>query len=212
MLNIKERLDEYLEFDSNLLFYPTNAHKNLSRIFGGAIRDIIANQEIHDVDILCGSQSIKFVENVLARNGYTFMPSLESKDLAHVYMDIKVINEPATWMKGTKIVQVIRPSGMGPKDLSKSEYEEGFLNLIANVDISCCGVSWDGKLHENFKNAILHCHNKVFYVNEKAKMYSQKRISTRIWKFVDRGWTQIESNDIVTTREEKIKNILSLTN
>jgi hypothetical protein len=43
-------------------------------------------------------------------------------------------------------------------------------------------------------------------------MYSQKRISTRIWKFVDRGWTQIESNDIVTTREEKIKNILSLTN
>ncbi len=35
---IKEKLDEYLEFDSNELF---NFKNSLVRVFGGAIRDII---------------------------------------------------------------------------------------------------------------------------------------------------------------------------
>ena len=53
---IKEKLDEYLEFDSNLLFNrtPIEEHsikfKRLVRVFGGAIRDIIAGQKINDVD------------------------------------------------------------------------------------------------------------------------------------------------------------------
>ena len=56
---IKEKLDEYLEFDSNLLFNRTPIQseyeysikvKRLVRIFGGAIRDIIAGQTINDID------------------------------------------------------------------------------------------------------------------------------------------------------------------
>ena len=44
---IRQSLNEYLEFDSNQLFV---SKINLVRIFGGSIRDIIANQPINDID------------------------------------------------------------------------------------------------------------------------------------------------------------------
>ena len=51
-MNIKKRLDEYLEFDSDSLFYPTQSGLILARIFGGAVRDSIAGQKINDIDLL----------------------------------------------------------------------------------------------------------------------------------------------------------------
>ena len=73
---IKEKLDEYLEFDSNLLFNRTpilckygGKVKRLVRVFGGAIRDIIAGQPINDVDILVGAQSSRLVELTLKEEG-----------------------------------------------------------------------------------------------------------------------------------------------
>ena len=140
---IKQKLSEYLEFDSDKLF--KNKY-NLIRVFGGAIRDIIADLPINDVDILCGSKAFKFVEFILENNGYTYFDSLNGKNLQEMYKDIHVINEPHTWIKGTKIVQVIRPTNIS----SNLTYEESFNNLIANVDLSCCGVSYDGQLHEDF--------------------------------------------------------------
>jgi len=217
---IKEKLDEYLEFDSNLLFNRTPIPeysmklKRLVRVFGGAIRDIIAGQKINDVDILVGSQSCNLVEITLKENGYTYIESLVPKDLASVYSDIQVISEPKTWMKGTKIVQLIRPrlrfiNSMKLQNNTR-EYEEMFIDLIQNVDISSCGVSWDGvNLYENYPNAISHCHNLSFYVNRRAKMYSQRRASHREWKLTDRGWTKIDSDNISIMREQRIENILS---
>lgn len=202
-MNIKQNLDEYLEFDSELLFRPGF----LTRIFGGAIRDSISGEKINDIDLLCGSRSMMFVNQVLTNNGYNFVESLQAKDLANIYSDIHVICEPHTWIKGTKIVQVIRPA-LG-HNLSKSEYEIEFLNLISNVDISCCGVSWNGELQENYPNAIIHCQNRVFSVNEMAKMYSSNRIRYRVHKFIERGWERIE-NDIPNNRQQKINNILNV--
>jgi len=202
-MDIKQKLDEYLEFDSELLFRTGL----LTRIFGGAIRDSISGEKINDIDLLCGSRSMMFINQILTNNGYNFIESLQAKDLASVYSDIHVICEPHTWIKGTKIVQVIRPAS--GHNMNKSEYELEFLNLISNVDISCCGVSWDGELKENYPNAIIHCQNRVFSVNEKAKMYSNSRINHRIHKFLDRGWEQIK-NDVPTNREQKINNILHL--
>ena len=202
MNNIKIKIDEYLEFDSELLFKPFL----LTRIFGGAIRDSISGDKINDIDLLCGSRSMVFVNHILENNGYNFIESLQAKDLASVYSDIHVICEPHTWMKGEKIVQVIRPA-FG-NNMNKSEYESEFLNLISNVDVSCCGVSWFGELQENYPNAIIHCQNRVFSVNEKAKMYSHSRIHHRIDKFTNRGWIRIENN-VVNNRHEKINNILN---
>ena len=213
---IKEKLDEYLEFDSNLIFnrVPIEDYgiklKRLVRIFGGAIRDIIAGQTINDIDILVGAQSSKLVELTLKENGYTYMESLTPKDLSSVYTDIHVINEPRTWMKGTKIVQLIRPVIRVKRDSDLRYYEKGFVDLIQNVDISCCGVSWDGvHLYENFPNAIAHCQNLSFYVNRRAKMYSEKRSSMRSYKFIERGWRKIEMVDTAVARDQRIENLLS---
>lgn len=182
---IKNTLDEYLEFDSSKLF---KNNFNLVRIFGGAIRDIIADQKINDIDIICGSKAIKYIEFILENNGYQFMEGLNGKDLQVMYSDIHIINEPHTWVKGNKVVQLIRPV------VYSGAYEEGFKDLISNVDLSCCGVSWDGEeLHEDFPNAISHCQNKVFSVNVFAKMYSEKRAQHRRFKLEDRGWKQIEN-------------------
>jgi hypothetical protein len=216
---IKEKLDEYLEFDSNLLFNRTPVQseydhsvkvKRLVRIFGGAIRDIISGQTINDIDIIVGAQSCRLVELTLKERGYTYMESLTPKDLSSVYTDIKVINEPRTWLKGNKIVQLIRPVIRVTRDSDLRYYERGFVDLIQNVDISCCGVSWDGvHLYENYPNAIAHCQNLSFYVNTRAKMYSRNRSDMRSYKFISRGWKQIKMNDTAVARDQRIENLLS---
>ena len=200
---IRKSLSDYLEFNSDELF---RSKFNLVSVFGGAIRDIIAEQPIHDVDILCGSKSIKYIEMIIEQNGYQYMEMLNGKDLQEMYSEIHIINEPHTWIKGKKIVQLIRPS-LGLSD--EIIYKQGFKDLISNVDISSCGVSYDGeKLYEDYPNAILHCQSKVFSVNKFAKMYSKNRIQHRIGKLRDRGWKQIE-NTITNNRDLKINKLIN---
>lgn len=201
---IRKALNDYLEFDSDELF---KSKFNIVRVFGGAIRDIIASQPINDVDILCGSKAIKYIEMILEKNGYYYMEMLNGKDLQEMYSDIHVINEPHTWVKGRKIVQLIIPS-MGYQVKDEQVYRQGFADLIYNVDLSCCGVSYDGvNLYEDFPNAIVHCQSKVFSVNSGAKMYSYKRVQHRKNKLKYRGWEEIiESTDL--NRDLKICNVL----
>ena len=195
---IRKSLSDYLEFDSDELF---KSKFNLVRVFGGAIRDILAGQKINDIDILCGSKAIKYIESVLEQNGYQYMEMLNGKDLQAIYSEIHIINEPHTWIKGKKIVQLIRPVVF---DNNEVGYEEGFRDLISNVDFSCCGVSYDGEtLYEDYPNAIVHCQSKVFSVNMNAKMYSQKRAQHRKVKLETRGWKEIESKTDVN-RDMKI--------
>ena len=203
---IRKSLNEYLEFDSDELF---RSKFNIVRIFGGAIRDIIAGQDINDVDILCSSKAIRYIESVLEQNGYQYVEMLNGKDLQEMYSEIHVINEPHTWIKGKKIVQLIRPS-LGFKADGESAYRQGFNNLISNVDLSCCAVSYDGEnLYEEYPNAIVHCQSKVFDVNTKAKMYSQKRVHHRKAKLEGRGWVEIKSEDNLN-RDLKINKVLDL--
>jgi hypothetical protein len=199
---IKSRLDDYLEFDSDELFTPKG---DLVKIFGGAIRDSISGDPIHDVDILVGSESYnKCLQKILLKNGYKYFDNLLPKGLSSIYTDIKIINEPHTYMKGDKIIQIIRPVPKPSIQLSiydrpiatDGDYIESFNSLIKEVDISCCGVSYDGsELYENVKDSILHCLNKVFIVNSKSKMYTEKRVYHRIAKLEARGWQEIK-NDI----------------
>jgi hypothetical protein len=101
---INNRLNEYLEFDNSILFFDP-----MIRIFGGAIRDSIADDPINDVDILCGAQSLRRLESILEENGYNHFEKLTSVDITNLYSTIQVISEPRTWIKGTKVVQLIRP-------------------------------------------------------------------------------------------------------
>ena len=203
--NIRKSISEYLEFDSDELF---RSKFNLIRIFGGAIRDVITEQPIHDIDILCGSKALKYIEMILEQNGYHYIEMLNGKDLQEMYSEIHIINEPHTWIKGKKIVQLIRPA-LGLDGSDESIYRKGFKDLISNVDLSCCGVSYDGEtLYEDYPNALLHCQSKVFSVNKKAKMYSHKRVSHRIHKLTDRGWEEIE-NTISNNRDLKINKLVN---
>ena len=200
---IRQSLSEYLEFDSDELF---KSKFNLVRVFGGAIRDTIAEQTIHDVDILCGSKALKYIESILEQNDYQYMEMLNGKDLQEMYSEIHIINEPHTWVKGKKIVQLIRPS-LGLAGGDESIYRKGFKDLISNVDLSCCGVSYDGEtLYEDYPNAIIHCQSKVYSVNNLAKMYSRKRIHHRTAKLIERGW-KLTENVTNVNRDMKIERI-----
>ncbi len=202
---IKYNLDNYLQFDSYQLFKSCD----LMRIFGGAIRDSICGDKINDIDILVGSESIRNLEKFLTSIGWRYMENLQPKDLSSIYTDIHVINEPRTWMNGNRIIQLIRPVVITSGYPESEIYRQGFNDLISNVDISCCGVSWDGKvLFEDYKGAISHCQNKVYSINKYAKMYSTKRIIHRLDKFEKRGWVEVK-NDVDINRDLKINVIQS---
>jgi hypothetical protein len=207
---IKPNIDSYLEFDSDELFMPGS----LVRIFGGAIRDSISGKDIHDVDILVGSRSLSYIENVLKNHGYSYIEQLVPKDLSSIYTDIKIISEPHSWVKGKKVVQIIRTVNLGvsgdmPFTKSYNLYIESFRDLIRNVDISCCGVSYDAEnVYENYQDAINHCRSGIFKVNKDAKMFSPKRIEHRKVKLKGRGWQEIYSDKIIE-RDIKIEKILN---
>lgn len=218
MINtIKDKLDSYLEFDSSELFsikipYGFSGPTPLIRIFGGAIRDSICGDKINDVDILVGSNSIKELEKVIISNGYEYHRGLHTKDLSSIY-DMSVINEPHTFInRNHKMIQLIRPcidSKFTNLKETHDNYKNTFYKLISNVDISCCGVSYDGKeLYENYEGSIQHCLYKLYEVNRGAMMYNEKRISHRIAKFEERGWEEI---DKVNLRDRKIGIILDKT-
>lgn len=200
---IKQKLDEYLEFNSDGLF----KHFNAVRIFGGAIRDIIANQNINDIDILCGSLAHKYLEEALKYNGYKYFDYLTAKDIQSLYKDIKIINEPHTWIKNNKIVQLIRPKVVGFTSFANLSYNEVIHKLVNNVDMSCCGVSYDKDLHEDYPNAILHCLNMVYSVNKSAYMYSRERFIHRQRKLDNRGWKEIDDS-IEVNRDLKLNHII----
>ena len=210
---INKRLNDYLEFDNNELYIDP-----LVRIFGGAVRDSIADQDIHDVDILCGAKSIPLVEAVLSKNGYRFIEKITTIDMVNLYSNINVISEPRTWMKDDKIVQLIRPRmiiSILTKGIDKDSvyyedrYIENFKTLIQNVDLSCCGVSFaNNVLYQNYDGAILHCINKIFVQNKSARMYSYDRCNSRTYKMESRGWERVEL-DTSFKRDLKIDFILN---
>ena len=81
--------------------------------------------------------------------------------------------------------------------------------MIVNVDLSCCGVSYDGELHEDFNNAIIHCQSMVYSVNHTALMYSDSKAMHRRAKLQERGWKEI-TNETWVNRDLKINLSLKL--
>lgn len=201
---IKKRIDDYIEFDCIEIFKSGD----LIRIFGGSIRDSICGDQINDVDILCGNHSMSGIELLLSEKEYYKIESLTPVDLSSIYEDIHMISEPHSWVKKNKVIQLIKPRA-NKRGISPKEYEVVFRRLISNVDLSCCGVSFDGlNLYENYPGAVSHCINKIYIENKEATMYNPERIDKRKQKLYLRGWNSINLNRKDKLREMKIDEVL----
>jgi hypothetical protein len=185
------KLCEYLGFDVDELFNDVLSSSIDAVIFGGAVRDSLAEMEIHDVDILALPIAARIIRNKLQNYGYNLKKHGAKIDVEAMYTGIKIINEPWTFFRDDKIVQVIRPA-FNPGRYPDIDLKGAFNNLLANVDISACGVIYNEKVSEVIQFAIENCCNKKFSVNPSASMHQKDRIGQRIAKLKSRGWKQVE--------------------
>ncbi len=200
---IKNKLDAYLSFDSAELF----KFDNYIRVFGGAIRDILADQPINDVDILILPKTRIIISDYLDSLQYIRIDHTKP-ETTEQYKN-SIISEPWTYIKDNSIIQLIAPRHFNNdiKNMNKA-----FMELISNVDLSCCGVSYDGEfLYENVNSAISHCFNRVYAVNKNALLYNDNRCIGRQYKLNARGWSDVVLNKRVWSDLEEANNrILNL--
>jgi len=181
---VKERISNY--FGSNIDELLSLA-KGDAIVYGGAVRDSIANLEIHDIDIMALPKASRIIAEKLLQMEFKSIP-FTKVDIASLYTGLHIINEPWTFIKSNTIVQIIRPvvkPGESPRKALKS--------CIDNVDISCCGVAYiPNALWETCQDALLHCRHKVFRVLKENLLYRPDRISHRTAKLCDRGWKDLD--------------------
>lgn len=215
---VEKGISDYIGFDVREIF---NQSDYIS-IYGGSVRDSIAGLDIHDIDILCMSESAKKLRDFIV-NEKNYQPlDLYDLDALNMYKGISLIDEPWTFMNDNKkIIQIIRPVYSGYKTNLRnnpdhmSKYQESYYNLIKNVDISCCGVFLENngeiKLKEACKNAIIHCLSKTFEVQEWSKLYNQARTRDRGFKLENRGWEHIgHTIKMYTEKNYELKSLRKL--
>jgi hypothetical protein len=179
---ILKSLNSYLQFTTcELLLKDTDAV-----IFGGAVRDSIAELEIHDLDILALPDSCSKICMKLDSISFKKLEKF-NMDIATAYKN-STINEPYTFYKENTFVQIIRP---------RLPYasKQTLLSFVEQVDISCCGVCFivpQNKLAQCVSNAIKDCQLKQFRVNKNGAFLNNDRIDHRINKLERRGWKHID--------------------
>lgn len=219
-----KRITEYIGFDAKEIF----DQGDYIAIFGGAVRDSIANMDIHDVDIICLSKSAKSLRKfIMEKYDYQQFDLYDPTTLA-MYKQNSIIDEPWTFIGPNRnIIQIIRPTipqakqSRTPK-LIDSQMVDCLYEVIRNVDISCCGVLLEKNnyslstkpnqptmigeivIEEASKNAILHCLTRIYRVRRNNKMYEISRTTNREQKLSDRGWQSIKENDIKQERQLKL--------
>lgn len=215
MVEIKKHLDNYLGFNSDLLFDKRRI--DFVAIFGGALRDIVSGDEdtINDIDIIGLPQSLHYLSFVLEDNGYKKM-NLVKPDLHIIYKDIKFIFEPITFMNSNnKIVQLIRPHNTNIKGMPPNEFQllrQNYYALLTNVDLTSSGLFYDGEeLYESIKFAYTHCKLKIYEKIHFAMMFNVDRTHIRAGRLkYNKGWTEYNDN-ILLNRTIKIKQITNKT-
>ena len=96
---VEKRISEYIGFDVDEIFKVGD----YITIYGGAVRDSIAEMEIHDVDILCMSDSANKLAQFIQERGYSKV-DLYGKDEVNMYQGIKIISEPWTFINNKKSI------------------------------------------------------------------------------------------------------------
>ena len=221
---VEKGISEYLEFDVKEIFDQSD----YITIYGGAVRDSIAGLEIHDVDILCMSESAKMLREFIETKDYIKV-ELYDLDTLNMYKGISLIEEPWTFMnKNRKIIQIIKPRYEAAYPTitrnsfaHTSRYQLAYYNLIKNVDISSCGVFLENFsnirqprfskptseffLREACKGAIVHCLSKTFEIQEWSQLYNQQRTRDRASKLESRGWENLNGNSIKSIMNKNYK-------
>lgn len=210
---VERRISEYIGFDVREILELDD----YISIYGGAVRDSIADLEIHDVDIMCLPQSANKLR-IFLQEKYDYLPiDLHKKGTLDLYKDITVIAEPWTFLsKDRNIVQIIRPRHGGSYRRSSNlmaSYDTTFYELIKNVDLSNCGVFLDNssgviRLKEACKDGIVHCLTNTFVINDWSQLYNVNRTTIRANKLTSRGWkdlNQVNYGFFVDNKEIKRK-------
>ncbi len=198
------RISKYLNFNVSKIF---DVGDYIS-IFGGAVRDSLANKEIHDIDILCLPESALSLSKFLIENGF-IQVDLYDKVQLEMYNKIHCITEPWTFIKDSKIVQIIKPAGSRINPTVGSLLD-AYYELLSDIDISACGVfierDRDGiaKLKESHIHAITHCRSGVFEILKNNRMFGEVRTSHRKFKLEKRGWKDISNSNIKDERRVKL--------
>lgn len=165
-------------------------------IYGGAIRDAIAEKDIHDIDIVCGSKDTAELGDYLLQKDFE---KIKEKDSLYEELNNKIF-EPHTFKKNNLVIQLIRPSNLF-RDLNANSYlinedqvEKSLWKFISNVDLSCCGVGFNINkgLFEFVDGAYYDALNHQFKLMAASSLYNPVRIPQRVMKLVNRGWTFIE--------------------
>lgn len=192
---VRQALTRYLGYDIDFLIGDCDAS-----VFGGAVRDPLAEYSIHDVDIMALPQSARRIQDRLKTWGYKQIEFF-SEEASNLYKGIKKICEPWTFTKGAVIIQVIRPRPQQwvRADRFSIEDSRAIMNhILSEVDISACGVAYrvekqyNGILYETCPGAIIDCLEKKFRVFPEHAMYQRDRIFQRIAKLEERGWVRYD--------------------
>jgi hypothetical protein len=183
---VKLRINTYAKFDICSFLDNLDA-----LIFGGCVRDSIADLEIHDVDILALPKTATIVANKLIEMGYKQIDKY-GRDICEIYIN-SIIDEPWNFYSGDSFIQIIRPRFFDPLDTYKEISLSDLGYIAGQVDLSCCGVCFKkDKICEFVSGAINDCKNKQFRIMETAKMKTD-RIFGRIDKLEKRGWTDVSN-------------------
>jgi len=172
---VKIRIDKYLGFSNEEILKNNDAI-----IFGGAIRDSIANQKINDIDIATLPNSCSKITNILLDNGFEFLDKF-SDSVIKLYENT-FISQPYTFYKEKTFIQLIRPR--------RPAYTINDLTHFASqVDLSCCALAFfSDRVFELKQDAIFDCLNMSFSADKQALLYNEERCIKRIEKLKDRGW------------------------
>lgn len=73
---VRDGLSEYIGFDISLII---NEEFDTAIVYGGAVRDILAKQDIHDIDIMSLSETQEKIKNILLEHGYVFEEDMTKK-------------------------------------------------------------------------------------------------------------------------------------
>lgn len=173
---ISIKLSNYVNFDVKRIF-DLSDH---IYIYGGALRDILSNNKINDLDITGLPKSLNRLHNFLIDEGFK-----ESEDMIDMELyDDSIINMPFTLIKDDTKIQIIRPKFKTPNINSE------LFDFMSNVDISCCGLYFDGNIiRESVNFALTSCIIKKCWELKGNYMYSEKRFKKRKTKHKNKGFS-----------------------
>jgi len=184
-------------------------------IFGGAIRDILADKPIGgDLDIavsksefktLCNNfrKSVKWSEdreyppipipvtkNTPSPSGFAYGGSIPSKKPMRVTRkpslnDSKNVTEVVVFKSSAKTE--VQIIGSTSDDTNPLE---AAMALARKVDIACCGLimNKDGAVSEVVKNALSDCADRILRIHN-LESSTMEKLKERIERLVKRGWT-----------------------